>query len=361
MSSNTYLYAGCYTRESPQAIRVFRTQADGSFVQTSAVDSIEDASFLAAHPHHPILYAVSETDSFGSGATGGVHAFRIGQDGSLQLFAETASLGIAPCHVSVDPAGNRLFVANYVSGSFAAYDLDANGTFGELIGCHHNHGDGPSTRQDGPHAHCIVPGPDSEDGTTNTYGVDLGTDRITQFRDAHADEDQRLVAAGAFELAAGAGPRHIVFHPDRPLAFVACELNSTLVMVSVDPFSGELRQIEEHATIPEDFQGASTVAEVGVHPEGGFVYVSNRGHDSIAIFALAPHDPTLRLVDTVPTAGRNPRHFRIDRSGKTLLVANEESNSIVPFDLDPRTGMLQQRDDGFEAVSPVCLSFGEVV
>lgn len=359
MSNQTYLYAGCYTHNSSEAIRVFSEEADGSFAQTSAVESIEHASFLAAHPDRPILYAVSETDSFGDGATGGLHAFRIGRDGSLELIAEVASLGVAPCHVSVDTAGHRLFVANYMSGSFAAYELLAEGIFGELIGTHHNRGGGRAPRQEGPHAHCIIPGPAAADGIASTYGVDLGVDRIVQFREPPGSTAWDLNVASELQLSPGAGPRHITFHPHRPLAFVACELSSAIAVVSVDPHTGGLRQLEVQPTIPDDFEEASTVAEVSLHPNGRFVYVSNRGHDSIAIFELAPQEATLRPVRWVPSGGRGPRHFRIHPSGTTMLVANEHSNTIVAFTLDPTTGLLDQRAESSPATAPVCLLFSE--
>lgn len=355
MTARSYLYAGCYTHESSAGIHVYDSTApSGELVKLGEDDNVEHPSFLAVHPSGDMLYAVSEVASDGGGS---VCAFRVDVgDGSLTMIDRVSSQGAAPCYVSVDAAGRYLYVANYVSGTIAVHALTHDGRFGELVGTHQHRGSGPSTRQEGPHAHCILPGTDG----ASVYGVDLGTDRIMHYVHGRQTEGETFSLDDELLLHAGAGPRHIVFHPQQPVAFLVCELDSTLVELGVDPNNGRLTRLRSSQTLPDGFVGESIAAEVRVHPSGRHVYVSNRGHDSIAVFSFTGVTDPLELLGHVPSGGATPRNFAIHPSGRALLVANQHSDAIVPFEIDPTSGIPHQSDLAYGVSAPVCLTFLEV-
>ena len=356
MSARILLFVGSYTHESPVGIHVYdASDPSGHLVELSRFDGVEHPSFLATHPSGDVLYAVSET----AGPEGGsIVAFRVDPlDGSLQVLDRVPSHGAAPCHVSVDPAGRYVYVANYLSGTIAVYAIEQSGRFGALVATHQHSGSGPSARQEGPHAHCIVPGPVGD----SVYAVDLGTDRVSQYLHDVQPTGEGFPLDAELVIDAGAGPRHLAFHPEQPAGFLVCELDSTITLLGLDPTSGRLSRLGLHSTLPDDFQGESIVAEVRVHPNGRFVYVSNRGHDSIAVFGFSgPGDP-LEPLGHVPSGGQTPRNFAVHPSGRALLVANQDSNTIVAFEIDPQTGVPCQLDTTYSVSEPVCLTYSETV
>lgn len=355
MSPHTLAFIGSYTHESAVGIRVFdASERGGRLVELSRHDGIEHPSHLAVHPSGEILYAVSET----AGPDGG-QLVALGVDrvvGTLRELDRVPSQGDAPCYVSVDRAGRCVHVANYLSGTIAAYALENDGRFGELIATHQHEGSGPNARQDRPHAHCIVPGPAGE----WVYSTDLGTDRVGQY------SGDRRPDAGSFRLVdelavdPGSGPRHLVFHPERPAGFLVCELDSTIMMLGFDPDDGLLIPLGSYSTLPGDFEGESIAAEVRVHPNGRHVYVSNRGHDSIAVFGVAGDAESLEPLGHVPSGGRTPRNFAVHPSGSTMFVMNQDSDQVVAFDVDAYTGMPRPLDITYAVSQPVCLAFSEV-
>ena len=355
MPARTLAFVGSYTHESAVGIRVYdASERGGRLVELSQHDGIEHPSHLAVHPSGEILYAVSET----AGPDGG-QLVALGVDlvaGTLRELDRVPSQGAAPCYVSVDRAGRCAYVANYLSGTVAAYALEHDGRFGELIATHQHEGSGPNARQDGPHAHCIIPGPAGE----WVYSTDLGTDRVGQYiGDRHGDAGNfRLVEE--LGLDPGSGPRHLVFHPERPVGFLVCELDSTIVMLGFDPNDGRLTRLGSHSTLPGGFEGESIAAEVRVHPNGRHVYVSNRGHDSIAVFGFAGDAESLESLGHVPSGGRTPRNFAVHPSGSTMFVMNQDSDEVVAFDVDEQTGVPCKLDVTYSVSKPVCLAFSEV-
>jgi 6-phosphogluconolactonase len=352
------LYVGCYTNESPAGIGVYdSSDPDGRLVQLGVVDGVEQASFLAAHPNRRVLYAVSETTLFDGMPGGGLVSFRIDPtDGSLSPLDRVSSHGDAPCHVSVDPAGRFLYVANYLSGTIAAFGLDPQGRVGDVLAVHRHRGSGPNPhRQQGPHAHCIVPGPDG----ASVYATDLGIDRVIHYRHAEPDRTDGggFEARGELALEPGSGPRHLAFHPHHPVAFLICELSSTIVTLAVDTTTGELEVVGSRSTLPDGFDGASIGAEIRVDGRGRGVYASNRGHDSVAVFAFTGPCEPLEPLGLIDSGGRTPRNFALHPSGRAMLVANQDSDTIVRFTLDPRTGMPRPTDTTIELSQPVCLTF----
>lgn len=377
-SQAALLFAGCYTNETPTGIRVYdAADPEGALVELSAFEGVEHPSFLAAHPNGRVLYAVSETADFDGSPGGGIVALGIdGADGSLRLLDRVSSQGDAPCHLSVDSQGRRCYAANYASGSVVAYALAADGRFGKMLEHRRLRGSGPSPRQEGPHAHCIVPGPDA----ASVYAVDLGADRVVRFehpsRPASGDErtgnnrtgnnrtgDGRpgdgcgLVEREHLVLASGSGPRQLAFHPEAPVAFVVCELDSTLVVADLDPASGQLVPRAALSTLPEGSEGDSLAAEVRLHPRGDRVYVSNRGHDSIAVFGFSAADRSAVALGHVSSAGSTPRSFAIHPSGRALFVANQDSHNMAVLAIDPQTAMPMTPPKAVHHVSePACLT-----
>lgn len=355
MTRQTNLYVGCYTNEQSIGIHVYDwSDPAGGPVLRSQFDGVEHPSFLAIHPSGNVLYAVSET---APPEGGNIVALRIDPvDGSLEIVDRAPSHGGAPCHVSVDADGRSVYVANYLSGTVTAYALEPDGRFGELIATHQHRGSGPSARQQGPHAHCIVPGPIGD----SVYAVDLGTDRVMQYVHEPQQGDDAFVLGDELVLDAGAGPRHLTFHPELPVGFLVCELDSTIVTLDLDPTTGRLTRRRSSSTLPEPFEGESLAAGVRVHPNGRYVYVSNRGHDSIAVFGFAGSAEPLEALGHVPSGGRTPRSFAVHPSGRALLVANQDSNTVVAFDIDARTGMPRRVDSSCEVSQPACLTVLEV-
>lgn len=344
----TWLYVGCYTTATTTGIHVFdASDPEGRLEHRSQVDDITHASFLAVSAGRDTVYAVSETADRGR-----VIAYRrSAADGSLERLDESASHGSSPCHVSVD--GDHVHVANYGSGTVASYLVGDDGRFARLVATRQHDGSGPHPRQAGPHAHCVRAAP----GGNSVYATDLGTDRIMRYVHEVSDEDAAMSLADETVMTPGAGPRHIAFHPDRPVAYVVCELDNQLVALDVDD-KGRLRQRHAVSTLPAGFTGASTAAEVAVHPDGHRVYVSNRGHDSIATFAVDRPDDPPKLLEHVPCGGRTPRHFAVHPSGRSLLVANQDSDSLVSFALDDHA--IPHRAEPVAVVSqPVCVVFVE--
>ncbi len=345
MPTRTHLYVGCYTTASPVGIHAFEIAGDGTTSALTPVDTVEHASFLAAHRDTSTLYAVRETTE-----SGALVALRM-SEGTLTPIDEVPSHGDAPCHVSTD--GDHVYVANYVSGTVAGYALQPDGRFGELIGHHRHRGSGPHARQDAPHPHCIVSAPDG----TSVYATDLGTDRIVRY--VRESEPDRLQHTDETVMASGSGPRHLVFHPDRPVAFALCELDCTLVVLDVEPDTGRLHPRAAVSTLPADVDGGSIAAEVCVHPDGHRIYVSNRGDDSIATFAFEASDAIPELLGHVSSGGRTPRHFAIHPSGRLLVAANQDSDALVAFELDDASGIPQRIGVAAEVSQPVCICFVE--
>ena len=351
MAPRNYVYVGCYTHESPIGIRVYdASDPSGRLVEQSVVEGIEHPSFLTAHPGGRVLYAVSET-----APSGGLIALRINPvDGSLVMIDQASSHGSAPCYISVDARGRHLYVANYLSGNIAVQALADDGRFGEVIATRQHRGSGPSVRQEGPHAHCVLPGPNGD----SVYAVDLGTDHLSHYVHHHGAEGFMLVDELALD--AGTGPRHLAFHPEQPIGFVVGELDSTIISLEVDPVDGRLTRLDAMTTLPIEFAGESIAAEVRVHPNGRSIYVSNRGHDSIAIFGFAGMGQPLEPRGHVPSGGATPRNFAVHPSGRALLVANQDSHSIVLFEIDPSTAIPRQLDVSYAVSEPTCLTFVQV-
>jgi 6-phosphogluconolactonase len=358
-ASQYLVYIGTYTNNAgSKGIYVYRFDPKtGNLEPGGLAAETANPSFLALHPNGRFLYAVSETSNFNGEKSGAVTAFSIDRGtGRLTPLNQVASRGTSPCHLRVDATGKMLVVANYGSGSTAAMPIHDDGSLGEAAGFVQHTGTGPiRQRQRGPHAHSANYSPD------NRYAVvaDLGIDKLLVFRIDPAKATLEAHDPPSFSVAPGSGPRHFTFHPNGRFGYVINEISSTVTALAWDRKRGAFSELQTHPTLPAEFKGQNSTAEVQVHPSGRFLYGSNRGHDSLAVFAIGG-DGRLKPQGHVPTRGRTPRNFGIDPAGDWLIAANQNSNNLVVFRVDKKTGALKPNGQTVEVGAPVCVRFLEI-
>ncbi len=357
-SGQCLVYIGTYTGEKSQGIYVCRLDlASGKCTPLALAAEVKNPSFLAVHPSRKFLYSVSEISDFDGKPTGGVSAFALDvQSGKLAFLNSQPSRGAGPCHLVVDRSGQTVLVANYGGGSVAALPIGSDGRLGPAASAIQHTGSSVNpTRQEGPHAHSINVSPD------NRFAVaaDLGLDKVLVYR--LDPSTSKLVANDppAATVRPGSGPRHFAFHPGGKFAYVINEILCTVTAFAYDAKLGRLTELQTINTLPEGepLKPEYSTAEVQVHPSGKFVYGSNRGHDSITVFAVDPTQGTLRWVDNTSTQGKTPRGFGIDPSGRFLLAGNQGSHTITVFCIDESTGRLKATGEMLEVGSPVCVKF----
>jgi 6-phosphogluconolactonase len=347
-------YVGTYTTDSrSEGIYILRVHPEtGALrVQGLAAKSM-NPSYLTLHGNGRVLYAVNEVSEFLGQSSGGVSAFRVDRGtGRLTPINQQASQGEAPCYVSLDRTNRFVLVANYVSGSVATLPVRGDGGL-EIAGSVIQHrGTGPhATRQTGPHAHCILPDP----ANRHVLVVDLGIDAVVSYELDGRTGKLTPVSSGA-ALKPGAGPRHLVFHPTLPFAYVANELDSTVSAFRYAPERGALDEVHTTAASPGGSTPDNHPADVHVGPTGSHLYLSNRGDDTIAVFAIDPSTGRLTPEQQIPCGGHWPRNFALDPAGRFLLVANQRSDSIVVFRIE--SGRLTQTAHRVELPVPVCIRF----
>ena len=355
VSDSQLLYVGTYTEDNrTDGIYLARMDAaTGELRLESALNAGANPSFLAIHPNGRTLYAVNEVEKRGEKASGGVSAFSIASDtGALTRINEQASEGGAPCYASVDRRGHALLVANYAGGNVALLPIQSGGGLAPAANVTQHRGKGPNAeRQEAAHAHCIVSDP------SNRYvlAADLGIDKVVVYR-LNAERALEHVESGDAQLEPGSGPRHIAFHPTLPLVYVATELSSTVTRLRFDAERGALTPIDTRSTLPSGWTGRSYAADIHVAPSGRTLYVSNRGHNSVAVFSIDKAG-ALTLEQTMPTGGDWPRNFSLDPTGRWLLVANQRSGDIVVFARERDSGHLTATTQRIAIPSPVCVRF----
>lgn len=355
-ASDYYVYVGTSTNQQGKGIYVFRLDTDtGKLTPLGLAAEETKPSFLAIHPAQKYLYAVSEISNYEGQKSGAVSAFAIAAEtGKLTFLNKVSSRGAGPAFVAVDKTGKSALVANYGSGNVAALPIQQDGRLSEATAFVQHTGSSVNPkRQEGPHAHSINVSPDDR----FAFAADLGLDQIRIYRfDAAAGtltpNDPAFAA-----VPPGSGPRHFAFHPSGKFAYVINEMGNTVTAFSYDAARGALKPLQTISTLPADFKDESYCAEVQVHPSGKFLYGSNRGHDSIAVFAIDPAKGTLQFIETVPTGGKWPRNFGLDPTGSYLIAANQNSNNIVVFRIDAKTGRLTPTGQQLEVSAPVCVKF----
>jgi 6-phosphogluconolactonase len=351
-------YVGTYTQEGSKSKGIYAYRFDAATGQSTPLGLAAETtnpSFVALHPNGRFLYAVNELQNYEGKNSGGVSAFSVDREsGKLTFLNEVRSRGGDPCYIVVDKAGKHVLVANYTGGSVAVFPIDDSGKLGEASAFvqHTGHGADPK-RQEGPHGHSIDLSPDNK----FAFVDDLGLDQLLVYNFDSSKGTLTPNDPPFVKLDPGAGPRHFALHPSGKFGYVVAEMASTVTALSVDLRSGKVQRLQTISTLPADFKGENDDAEVQVHPSGKFLYASNRGHDSIAVFAIDPSKGTLTKVDDVLTQGKTPRSFEIDPTGNFLLAENQKSDNIVVFRIDQTTGRLTPTGKVLEVGSPVCVKF----
>jgi 6-phosphogluconolactonase len=346
-------YVGTYTtKTNSKGIYAYRYDGEtGKFSPLGVAGESADPSFVAVHPSGRFLYAVNE-----AGKSSTVSAFRLeAKTGKLTLLNQLPALGEDPCYISFDKTGKYALVANYSSGNVGVFPILPDGELGEHTALVQDGGRlGPNKeRQEGPHAHWIETSPDNR----FALAADLGLDEVLVYKFNAAKGTLSPNQPPFAKLKQGSGPRHIAVRPGGKFVYVVSELSSTVTAFHFNAKAGTLHELQTVTTLPKDFSGRNDTAEIAVHPSGKFLYASNRGHESIAVFAIHPTKGTLTFLANVATGGKEPRHFAIDPSGNYLLAENQLSNNIVVFKIDLATGGLTPTGDVIEVPSPVDLAF----
>lgn len=351
-----YVYVGSYTDErNTNGISLYAfNPLSGEMRLVESYTDLPNASFLALNDARTILYAVSETATYNGRFGGSAAAYAIeAGTGRLEKLNQQPTDGSAPCYISLDQTNRTVYVANYSSGSVTVYPIEADGRLGEHAQLVKHEGPlGPrADRQEAPHAHSIVPAPN------NRYAIsaDLGLDRLVVSRiDA---ESGLLQPHGDAAMKPGAGPRHLVYSVDSRYVYAINELDSTVTVLGYEADAGVLTALQSISTLPEGFSGESTCADIHLSEDGRYVYASNRGHDSIAVYGVDRQSGTLSVVGWQATLGRTPRNFALSPQGEFLLAANQDSNSITVFRIDAETGMLRETGQTAAISRPVCIKF----
>ncbi|MEM7737007.1 MAG: lactonase family protein [Deinococcota bacterium] len=344
-------FVGCYTGRffggMARGHGIYRCQLDpvtGAMKILQVIPSHPNPSYLALNSQKTCLYAVHELEA-DDDETPSVSAFSI-QDEALTHLNTQPSFGDAPCHLMVDDTDSVLGVANYGSGTVTVYTLTQDGKIDARVNTIQHVGSSVNPeRQEGPHAHAVAFSQDNR----HLFVTDLGTDELKIYQVG----DSSLRELATLKMPAGSGPRHLAFHPSEPLVFVINELSSSVSVVKVD--GPDLQLVSTTSTLPEGTTVENTCAAIRVHPNGKFVYASNRGHDSMTVFAFDGVSKRLEPVQVISSGGQTPREINFDPSGTILIAANQDSDSLVSFWCDAQTGQLRPTGEVLEVGTPVCV------
>jgi 6-phosphogluconolactonase len=364
MADKEFVYIGTYTEPilfgtgevlvgKGRGIYVYEIDVQsGEICLIGIKEGVVNPSYIAFGSGGEYVYAVNELKTFNGQASGTVSAFKLGGKASeLEFLDLQLTMGTDPCHLAQDRSGKFVAVANYMSGSVAVFPIMMDGSLGKKVSFMQH--DGKSidpNRQSGPHAHSVVFDP------SNRYLLvqDLGIDKIVVY-----DFDDRTGGLTydrekSISLTPGSGPRYLEYHPSGKYAYLINELSSTVSVFSAKSGKAVLSEIQNIKTIPAEFHGPSTAADLHITPSGDYLYASNRGHDSLAIFRIDQDSGKLELIGFESTRGKTPRNFAIDPKGNFILVANQDSDSIVVFRINP-DGTLKVTENQLEVPNPVCI------
>lgn len=337
-----------------EGIYVYKMNTDSGAIELiNKKTDVTNPSYLAFDPARRWLYAVNELKLFEGDPTGTISAFAVDtKTGGLKFLNKKPTRGTDPCHLTVDKTGRFVLLSNFMSGSVSVMPIRDDGGLGDASDFIQHHGSSVDpNRQQGPHAHAVT----LDESNRYAFIPDLGIDRVMVYKFDAARGKLGPNAIFQVPVKPGAGPRHIVFHPNGEWAFLINELDSSIVAFLYERDNGKLTEIQTVSTLPPDFNGESTCADIHIAPSGMFVYGSNRGHDSIVIYKIDPRSGKLSYIAHESTQGNTPRNFTIDPSGTFLLAANQDSDTIVTFRIDPLTGELQSTGQVTRVPTPVCI------
>lgn len=351
------VYIGTYTTKGGKGIYLCELdRSTGALTSKGAVAVTPNPTFLALAPSHKFLYAANEVSDFQGAKAGAISAFSIQpKTGELTLLNQSSTKGDGPCHVSVDSKGRYVFAANYGGGSVCAIPIEKNGGVGPATSFVQHEGTSVDpARQEGPHAHSLY----IDDANRFAYAADLGLDKVFVY---HFDAEKGALTSNDPPFASvppGSGPRHIAFHPNGKFAYVINEMTATLSTMAWDPKAGTMKEIETVSTLAggHNIPGNST-AEVFFAPSGKFLYGSNRGDNTIAIFSVDSATGKAKLIGNQPSGGKTPRCFQLDPTGAFLLAANQDTDNVVVFRVNQMTGALTPTGHSVSISMPVCVVF----
>lgn len=354
---NYLVYYGCYTNPKSGSKGVYVSKFNSGTGELAAPElAVETGSpsFVAISPDKKYLYAVGEMPTAGK-KSGGVSSFSINlPGGKLTPINQVSSVGAGPCHVSLDKTGKMAMVANYGSGSVASYAIGKDGALSEAVTFVQHEGSSVNPkRQAGPHGHSMNVSPDNR----FAFACDLGLDKVLIYKIDPATG--KMETHGHGTVPPGSGPRHLAFHPNGKYVFVNNEMLMSVTSFAYDADKGALTQIDTVSTLPEADRGKEgfSTAETVVHPGGKFVYVSNRTHDTIAVFTCDQATGKLTLIQNAAAEGEIPRNFSLDPSGKWMIVAHQNSNTAALFKVDQETGKLSFTGKKVNVGGAVCVRF----
>jgi 6-phosphogluconolactonase len=347
------LYVGTYSVRDSKGIYVYElNRAKGSLKLIQTINDASSPTWLEIHPNKRFLYAVNRGSVDGNENSGSVSSYAIDQKtGKLTFLNHVSSYGKDPCHIAIDRSGELAFISNYNEGNFVVLPILQDGWLGALTDSKKYSGSGPNKlRQEQPHIHSAKVSADNR----YVYVSDLGTDKIYAYAIDHKQGKITALENGETTVAPGSGPRHFTFHPGLNVAYSAEELSSTVGIFNVDVQTGRLTILQDTVrSLPKDFKEVNTSADIHTDPKGKYLYMSNRGHDALAIFSIEP-DGKLKLKGHHKTAGKTPRNFLIDKRGKYLWAANQNTDNLVTFTINPKNGLLVY-DGQVKIPSPVCI------
>ena len=346
------VFVSAFGKGDAGAIHALRVDTkSGQVKPVHRTTNVENPFFLALSPDRKFLYSI-HADNFSDDVNDEIAAFRLeGDSGRMKLINRQSALGTTACYLDVDATGRTLVVANYSSGSVASLPVGKDGSLGKAATfVQHKGGSVNPTRQAGPHAHCFVISPDNR----FVLSADLGLDQVLSYR-LDADDAKLTIPRQPFvRTPAGAGPRHLTFHPNGRWVYVIHELSNAVSVLDYNKRSGVLIERQTLSTLPADFDGTSYCADVKVTPDGRFVYGTNRGHDSIAIYRVGKSGK-LTTVAIVPSLGKGPQNLAITPDGRLLLCANMPGGNVAVFRIDSKSGGLKSGGDPIKIPSPSCI------
>lgn len=348
MSNDQFAFIGTYTRLGSEGVYTLRLNGEtGELTQVSVATGLENPSFVALDPSGDHLYAVSESSGFNG--SGGITAFNVNRStGELTQINQQSTGGPGPCHLMIDDSDSVAIVTNYAGGSVSIHPLSADGSVGEYTDFIQHVGSSVNKqRQQEAHAHSV----NIDNANNRAYVCDLGKDQVLTYDIDIANG--KLSLASTVDEAAGEGPRHFTFHPSGKYVYVNNELGNTITVYDLDG-DGTLSPKQTESTLPSGSDGVSHTADIHVSPDGDYVYVSNRGHDSIAIFSIDQSTGNVTAVGHESTQGNTPRNFAITPDGKFLLAENQDSDSIVSFKRED-DGTLTPTGSILNVPAPVCM------
>jgi 6-phosphogluconolactonase len=349
-------FVGTFTtgKSVSKGIYAFRLQTQGlevaqniTLVPLGLAAETPNPAFLEVDTKRRVVFAANDLHEWEGKPSGAVSAFAVeAGTGKLVLLNQQASGGAAPCFLTLDRDGKNLLVANCIGGSVAVLPVAADGRLGAATELAQHPGKGP-------HTHGVALSPDNR----FAFACDMGLDRVMGYRFDAGKGKLTPLAPAIVALPAGTGPRHMVFRPDGKFAYVVGTKKSTVTVFAFDASSGGLREVETVSTLPPSYDGANTAAELAVHPSGKFLYASNRGHNSVVLFAIDAAKGTLSFVEEQGTGGKTPRHFGIAPGAKHLAIANQESDSVLVCRIDAGNGRLKPSGVFASVSAPACVKF----